>query len=128
MGVWGATEQKRQLSSVACSDRCKTCELFAKRAGVCVSPRRWRLQKLQKSDVSQYVLRPCRAWAADLSDDASTKHALKGLTALPVPLLPKPLLGQVSPNGLSCSFHDVAPEFGACLFKCECPRVDGQPV
>jgi hypothetical protein len=32
-GVWGATEQKRQLSSVACSDRCKTCEIVAKRAG-----------------------------------------------------------------------------------------------
>jgi hypothetical protein len=32
----------------------------------------------------------CRAWAANLSDDASTKYALKGLTAFSVPLLPKP--------------------------------------
>jgi hypothetical protein len=45
VGVWGATEQKRHLSSVACSDRCKTRAIVPKKAGFAFPTGHWRFAK-----------------------------------------------------------------------------------
>jgi hypothetical protein len=61
---------------------------------------------------SQYVLRKCRAWAANRGDDASTKYALKGLTAFSVPLLPRPLYSPLLGLGFT-RFVDADAGFGS---------------
>jgi hypothetical protein len=45
LGVWGATEQKRHLSSVACSDRCKTRAIVPKKLVFAFPTGHWRFAK-----------------------------------------------------------------------------------
>jgi hypothetical protein len=76
VGVWGATEQKRHLSSVACSDRCKTRAIVPKKAGSAFPTGHWRLQKLRQRPAVA-VCSAKIAWAATRGDDASTNMLSK---------------------------------------------------